>query len=282
MIKKTIHIALLAIVIAACTEKIDVKLDTTYTRVVVDGSIGADTGNYRIILSKSADYFSNEPVPMVVNASVSITDGTSTFKLNETEEGVSGIYETTPDFAGIAGKTYTLQVKLAEAIAGVTNVEATCYLPTVTHLDSISTTFQSDWGPDGIWTIRLYAQEPGNEVNYYLFNFYKNGKMMTDSITKKVVSDDLFYNGSYMNGVDVIYINNKNKWETLMPGDTITLQMSGITKEYFDFVNQVQQAGYSIPFFSGPPANVEGNVTNGGIGFFTAFSSSYATTVVNQ
>jgi hypothetical protein len=247
---------------------------------VVDGNIGSDTGNYRIFLSKSADYFSNEPVPMIVNAEVSITDGSNTVKLYETEQGISGIYETRPDFAGEAGKTYTLKVKLVEEIAGVSNVEATCYLPTVTHLDSVGTTFQPDWGPEGVWTIRLFAQEPGNEVNYYLFNFYKNGQLMTDSITKKVVSDDQFYNGSYMYGVDVIFINNQNKWETLEPGDTITLQMSGITKEYYDFVNQVQQSGYSIPFFSGPPANVEGNISNGGIGFFTAFSSSYATTVV--
>ena len=56
--------------------------------------------------------------------------------------------------------------------------------------------------------------------------------------------------------------------------------MSGITKEYFDFINQVQQAGFNLPFFSGPPANVQGNVTNGGIGFFAAYSNSFATAIV--
>ena len=140
--------------------------------------------------------------------------------------------------------------------------------------------FNADWGPKGVWTIKLWAQEPGNEVNYYLFNLYRNGTLMTDTITKKVVSDDKFYNGSYMNGVDVIYINNQHAWETLYPGDIITLQMSGITKEYFDFINQVQQAGFNLPFFSGPPANVQGNVTNGGIGFFAAYSNSFATAIV--
>ena len=147
-------------------------------------------------------------------------------------------------------------------------------------IDSIGADFHPEWGPKGIWTIKLYAQEPGNEVNYYLFNFYRNGELMTDTITKKVVSDDKFYNGSYMNGVDVIYINNEHTWETLYPGDEIILQMSGITKEYFDFINQVQQAGFSIPFFTGPPANVQGNITNNGIGFFAAWSNSFAKTVV--
>ena len=95
-----------------------------------------------------------------------------------------------------------------------------------------------------------------------------------------MVSDDKFYNGSYMNGVDVMYINNEHNWETLHVGDTIMLQMSGITKEYFNFIDQVKQSGFNLPFFTGPPANVEGNISNGGIGFFAAWSNSFAKTVV--
>lgn len=280
MIKTTLYIALLALFTTACTESIDIKLDSTYTRVVVDGNIEADTGVYRVTLTTSADYFSNEPLPKIVNAAVSLSDGSETFMLHESQQGVSGIYETDTDFAGTAGKTYTLQVELATAIAGHSSVEATSYLPQVTHLDSIAAVFHPEWGKKGIWTIKLYAQEPANEVNYYLFNLYKNGILQTDTITKKVVYDDKFYNGSYMNGVDVIYINNQHSWETLHPGDTMMLQMSGITKEYFDFVTQVKQSGFNIPFFTGPPANVKGNVTNGGIGFFAAYSNTFAKTVV--
>lgn len=271
---------MLAMLAAACTEKIDVKLDTTYTRLVVDGSIETDTGIYRISLSKSADYFSNVPVPRVVNATVSITDGSEMYLLHETQPGLSGMYETEAGFAGKTGKTYTLRVQLQEEISGNNRVEASCYLPPVTHLDSIRAEFHPEWGPKGIWTIKLWALEPGDEVNYYMFNLYRNGQLMTDTITKKVVSDDKFYNGSYMNGVDVIYINNENTWETFHPGDTVMLQMSGISREYYYFIDQVRQSGFSIPFFSGPPANVQGNISNGGIGFFAAFSNSFAKTVV--
>ncbi|MDP1623626.1 MAG: DUF4249 domain-containing protein [Bacteroidales bacterium] len=271
---------MLAILFSSCTEKIDVKLDNTYTRLVVDGSIEADSGIYRISLSKSADYFYNEPVPRVVNAKVSINDGEITYMLHESQQGKSGIYETDPGFAGKTGKTYTLHIELEEDIAGYNTASASCYLPPVTNLDSIDAVFHPEWGPKGIWTVKLYAQEPGDEVNYYLFNLYRNGKLITDTITKKIVSDDKFYNGSYMNGVDVIYLNNEHKWETLHPGDTIILQMSGITKEYYDFIDQVRQSGYNIPFFTGPPANVKGNINNNGIGFFAAYSNSFATTVV--
>ncbi len=280
MIRNILYSLLLFLLAAACTEKIDVKLDTTYTRLVVDGTIDSDTGIYRVALTTSADYFSNEPVPRVVNATVTMSDGVNTFLLNESQKGQSGIYQTNPDFAGKKGSTYTLHVELENEIAGHKTVDATCYLPPVAHLDSIGTDFHPEWGPKGIWTIKLYAKEPSDTINYYLFNYYRNGILITDTLTKKVISDDKFYNGSYMDGVDVIYINNENNWETLFPGDTIMLQMSGITKEYFDFITQVQQAGFNIPFFSGPPANVQGNITNGGIGFFAAYSSSFAKTVV--
>jgi hypothetical protein len=280
MTKRALYIILLALVAASCTEKIKLKLDTTYTRVVVDGNIQSDTGIYQVAITKSADYFSNEPVPRVVNAGVTLSDGVNTFILHETVKGTSGIYATDTGFAGLPGKKYTLHVNLPEAVAGVTSVEASSMLYPVTHLDSIGTVFEPDWGTEGVWMVKLWAQEPGNETNYYLFNLYRNGKLMSDTITKKVVSDDLFYNGSYMNGIDVFYLNNANKWATIYPGDTIMLQMSGITKEYYDFINQVSMSGFNIPFFTGPPANIKGNVSNGGVGFFAAYSNSYAKVVV--
>jgi hypothetical protein len=58
------------------------------------------------------------------------------------------------------------------------------------------------------------------------------------------------------------------------------VQMSSITKEYYNFIQEVQQAGIQIPFFSGPPANVEGNISNGGVGFFAAYSNSFAKVII--
>ena len=266
---------------AGCTEKINVKLDTTYTRVVVDGNIQSDTGTYSVTVTKSADYFSNEPVPRVVNATVTLSDGTKTFTLHESQKGTSGIYQTDPGFAGQIGKTYSLHVALDQAIAGKTSVDASCALLPVTRVDSISAEFDPTAGTEGRWTIKLWAREPGNEINYYLFNLYRNGVLLTDTITKKVISDDKFYNGSYMDGVPVMRINNAHKWQTIYPGDIITLQMSGITKEYYNFISEVDRSGFNIPFFTGPPANIVGNINNGGIGFFAAYSNSFGTTVAH-
>jgi hypothetical protein len=280
--KKLVIFLLLAIISASCVEKIDIKLDPNSVRLVVDGSITTDTSKCTVNLTQTADYFYNAPIPRVTNANVTIYDGDSTFTLNETEPGKSGIYATEASFHGIVGKTYTLNVNLAGQIGGNVNYSSSSRLMSVTHLDSTTVVLHKDWGKDGFYEVKIFAQDPGNEVNFYMFNFYKNGRLMSDSISKVVVSDDKYINGSYISGLGAFYLNQTHSWERLYPDDTITLQMSGITKEYYNFVSEVQSAGFNIPFFMGPPANVVGNVNNGGVGFFTAYSNSYANTVIKQ
>jgi hypothetical protein len=270
---------LFTVILFSCTEKITVTVGDTYTRLVVDGSVSTDTMAHIIILTKTADYFYNQPSPPVTNATVTLSDGDSIYTLHETAPGQSGIYKTNPSFYGKVGKTYTLQIHLAEAINGKTDYSASSELPSVTHLDSTNAVLRTDFGDHPHWEVRCYAREPGNEVNYYMFNLYRNGTLITDSIQDVRVSDDKLINGSYFNGA-VMYLNNDREDERLKPGDTIQLVMSGITKEYMDFVQQVQAAGYNIPFFSGPPANVVGNISNGAVGFFTAYSNSKAKAVV--
>jgi len=280
--KKLICYIFLILLVGSCTEKINVDLGTTYTRLVIDGSISTDTGKFTVNLTQTADYFYNAAIPRVPSAIVTITDGSQTFLLKETIPGISGIYSTDSAFHGIIDKTYTLNVTLAQPIGGYSSYSATSYLPPVTHLDSTTAVLHSDWGPQGVWEVKVYAREPGNEVNFYMFNLYRNGKLWSDTIYKKEVSDDSFINGNYIYGLGIFYINNEHKWETLYPGDTITLQMSGITKEYYNYISEVKVAGFNIPFFMGPPANVVGNVNNGGVGYFSAYSSSYATTIVRE
>jgi len=269
-----------ALIAASCTEKINLKLDSTYTRLVVDGHIRSDTMAYTINLTKTSDYFSDLPAPRMVSATVSLTDGTNTFPLTETVPGQSGVYQTDPKFAGTIGKDYTLHISLPEVIAGTTDYTASCQLLGVTKLDSIQSVFRPDLGKDGIWEVKVYAQDLPGRKNYYMVNLYRNNILWSDTITKVSVTDNQFFAGRYINGAEVFRINNSHKWETLFPGDTIMVELSAITKEYFDFVNQVQQAGFSIPFFTGPPANVQGNVSGKGVGFFAAYSSSFAKTVV--
>lgn len=280
MNKNHLPFVLLLFLAASCTERIDVKLDETYTRLVVDGSITTDSTCSTVTLTKSSDYFYNKPSPRVTGATVTIFDGTTSYPLIETVAGQSGVYSSGDPLPGKAGKEYTLHVELPAAISGYAAFEAGSMLNPIVPIDSVTTTFHADQGKAGAWAINVYAQEPGNELNYYMFNWFRNGVSMSDSIHLKTVMGDQFINGQYMTGIPVFYIDNTHGWETLKPGDTITLQMSGITENYLNFISQVQMAGFNLPFFTGPPANIQGNIGNGGLGYFTAFSNSYATTIV--
>jgi hypothetical protein len=280
MNKRIFIILAVGIFAASCTEKINLKLDTTYTRLVVDGFIRSDSGVYIVNLTKTSDYFANAPSPREVNATLTLSDGSNTFPLTETVPGQSGVYQTGSKFAGIRGKEYQLHITLAEAIAGTNEYTASCKLESVTKLDSIQAELRTDLGKDGRWQVKVFAQDPPGSKNYYLINLYRNNKLWSDTINKVAVTDNQFYAGKYINGAVAFFINNSNKFETLYPGDTIMVELSAITKEYYDFINQVKQAGFSIPFFTGPPANIVGNISNNGVGFFAAYSSSFAKTVV--
>jgi len=279
IIKTTLIIMILAF-LTSCTQKIDLKLDDSQSRLVVDATIAPEAS--MIKLTRSTAYFYNEPSPKIVNATVSISDGITKIPCAETQAGISGIYLPDSSFHGIAGRTYALSVALKEPIAGKAVFSSSCYMPDVVKLDSISTDFNPNYQGIELWQIKVYAQDPPEEGNCYLFQYYRNDILISDSIFKYSIQEDKYFNGKYVEGAPVFYIDNSHSWETLHKGDRVKVKMSSITREYYNFIMQVQQSGFNIPFFTGPPANVKGNIDNGAIGFFTIYKSSWAETVVRE
>ena len=77
------------------------------------------------------------------------------------------------------------------------------------------------------------------------------------------------------------YFNQSFKDERLIPGDVVKLEVASVTSEYANFVWAVQaEVNGQNPLFSGPPANITGNMSNGAVGFFAAYSLSKKTIVV--
>ncbi len=259
------------ILLSSCTERIEIELEDDFARLVVEGAITTDTMPHTIKLTTTSSYYYNQPAPVVQHAIVSISDGTETFLLNETEPG---IYQTAPNVYGQPGRTYSLSIQLAETIGGHDSYTAQSTLYGVAEIDSIGLLFHEEWGRSGIWEVKCYVQEPPT-VDFYRFMIYRNSHLMTDSIPEWFVVDDKLFNGSYTNGASVGFINQGNPQEGLRPGDTITLEVNNIGEDYFNFVWQVQsEVQGTNPLFSGPPANVKGNISNGAIGFFSAYSST--------
>lgn len=264
--------------LASCTERIDVELDDTYTRLVVDGQITSDdTCRHRVILSESSSYFYNQPPPPVSGADVQITDsGGNTILLAEEEPGV---YLLPEGYKAETGTEYTLSIELNEAVGGETYYTASTGTPVIGDTVYIELKHEPDWGEDGYYIVECYYWDPLGD-NWYMFDIYKNDTLLTDTLNEKQIVDDRFYDGGFTNGIGVGYLDQSNDREKLRPGDVITFRASSVTEGYANFVWQVQEeVGFSTPLFSGPPANVSGNISNGAIGYFTAYPVLYASRV---
>jgi hypothetical protein len=269
-------LAMLSIFFNSCTEEMDIPLDESYTRLVVEGSITTDTMAHIVRLTTTTSYYYPEAPPPVEGATVTIFDGIDTIHLNELS---SGLYSTDSDYFGIPGRTYSLFIHLKEPVGGYSEYSASSYLHDIPELDSIGLLLHHDWGEQGVWEVKCYVQEPPT-VDFYRFLIYKNNKPFTDNIKYWFVTDDKFFNGSYANGAAVSYLRQANPYESLNIGDTIAVEADNISREYYNYILQVQaEVQGPNPMFGGPPANPRGNVSNGAIGFFSAYDLTRRSTI---
>jgi hypothetical protein len=267
----------ISILISSCTERIDIALDKNSVRLVVEGSVTTDTMSHSVVLTETSDYYYNKSAPRVTGAIVEISDGHMVFGLHEDSPG---LYKTDPSFHGVAGMTYTLDIRLAEPVGGHTQYSASATLFPVSSLDSVSLDFQPEWSDNGIWVVKCYVQDPPT-VDYYRFLIAKNGRMLSDSLGEWFVTDDKFFNGNYASGAPVAFLRQNREEEILNPGDIVTVEINNIGPDYAHFIWEAQsEIRGSNPLFSGPAANVKGNISNGAIGFFAAYSVSRNKSVV--
>ena len=280
-IKYIVLVSFILLLMNSCTERIDVDLDTTYTRLVVEGHISTDTVVQTFRLTKTAGYFSTEAAPPVLGAQIRITDQLGNQILLEEKD--NGFYQTDNDFYGEVNKSYELQIDLKEEISGQEQYLAQSDLPAVQKIDSIGIEFNEHFGKNGFWIVKLYAQDPGEEANFYMFNVYKNGKLMTDTLNKVSFTDDKMFNGNYTHGIGVVYFRNVSEDQVFKVGDEVVLQMSGITKEHYIYMNEVlRSTSFQNPMFGGPPANVKGNLSDGAFGFFSTYSNTYCAMILTE
>lgn len=244
--------------LSSCTELIDIKLDDSEVRLVIEGEITNEPARHAVKITRSANYFSNEPAPRVTGAIVSITDGENSHILIEEEPG---LYLTEPDVFGTPGKTYQLTV-----LTNGMEYTAISEMKQVMPIDSIQ--FRRSVRDEKNYEVLLFAQEPETPGDFYLWRSYRNDSLLTDSISKVDFQSDILINGSYLNGYPVHQVE-------ATPGDEITLEMLSVPEDYFLFVITLMiETQWRGGPFDGPPANIQGNISNNALGFFVAYSKT--------
>ncbi len=258
-----------AFMLFSCTERINIELDESYSRLVVDGSITNESSFHSVTLSETSSYYFNQPPLMVSGAGVSISDGLTTWFLDESNLGV---YRTAFAFNGVVGKKYTLKIELDTPIGGFRNYTASSLLKATPPIDSLRLIFHPDWSKDGLCEVNAFIQEPEG-TDYYRFLISRNNVMITDTLYEWYVTDDRLLAGGYNSGATIGMLNQGDLSQKIEKRDTVTAEINGITQEYAEFISQAQEElRGSNPLFSGPRANVKGNISNGAIGFFSAHS----------
>jgi hypothetical protein len=251
------------LVLVSCEEIMNVDFTGDSTKnLVVDGAITTDTTQHQVILSYTGDYFAISAQEMATGAIVYISEGENIIPLRELKDGV---YTTEATISGKVGKEYTLHVKLPDG----REYTASDSLEDCADIDSIRqsanyNTYMSGYGYD----VLFYGHEPQPAGNHYMYNLLINNKLYTDTITEVNFASDEFVNGSFVRDYQVFRIHELDLKELT---SFVTLEMYSISKKYYDFLSalMVETVWRGSPW-DGPPANIPGNVSNGGSGFFRA------------
>ena len=290
--KYSIIFCLLLFSAVSCTERINIHVDDAPSRIVIYGHINTDTKQHSIHITRSAGYFTTDSPEGVSNATVTISDDDEhIFSLIENDT-IPGLYQTAENVRGEEGKTYTLDVYIEEDDnEQPIHYRSQAYLQHINHIDSVG--LQSSLLFRETVEVLLYAQDIGGD-NYYSIFVALNDSVINARITRFMVMDNVLFKGQYINGVACYYLDqnveNENRNEVLHIGDVVTLNINAISSEYATFINNAQsEIRGSNPIFGGPPANVPSNIQcispvndTPALGFFTAFPSRYAYTIVTE
>jgi len=271
-INKILYFSLL-IALASCTERIEIELDEGDRQLVVYGEVTTDTCVQTVKLSTTTAYYYDQAAPTVSDAIVEISDGETTVLLTE-DPSEKGVYKTKADFYGEVGKTYYLNITNVDINGdGVEETySANSYLPKVGPLDSIGLKYTENSFFSG-WEVMVYAYDLAQQRDFYSFKVLKNGELITDSLQNLQVQNDDFFNGNYTFGITSQFLNDDSEEEKAVPGDSVVFEINGITEEFYVYVLEAQSEIFpGTPLFSGPPSNISTNISNGGLGFFTAYS----------
>jgi hypothetical protein len=269
---------LMIVVLAGCDEAITLDLKQTPPRVVIEGQVTDVSGLQFVHITRSLDFYQSGKAEAVKNALVTITDDTGEsirFLHNPRQHADStGYYVSQGHFVGTVGRTYTMNVLLDDV-----TYTASDKLLRVTSFDSLGyqpNRFRNrDKPTDGkIMELLMYAKEPQETEDNYLFKFYRNDSLIyTDKNDVYVFND--YGIGERIDGVTspVYYA----------PGDTARVEMYSITRDGYLFYNDLATIMNSDGgMFSPPPANPRSNISGGALGFFQVSSMTTAGLIVKK
>ena len=253
--KRILNSILLIIVLffSACTDVIDVEVPTEEAKLVIEASINWEKetsgGDQTIYLSKSTPFFDTNGTVPVVGASVIITNNNdgSFFEFNDQNDGSYS----TSNFIPVLNDNYTLEV-MSE---GETYNAQETFMPVVPILEVYQST--EKFLPE-VLEVNFDFLDPVEEENYYYIKF----KEQADTFPRLLDFKDEFVNGNLISVFNERQENEDINQVEYAPGDTVDMELIGISKRYYEYIQLLINQSESGGPFDTTPVALRGNCTN--------------------
>ncbi len=258
------------LVLFSCEKQIDFDLNNQENaRLVVEGDLTDEAKVHTVELTRTSSYYENQEAPRETGATVVLYDGTTNQNLTET---APGIYQTPITYAGVIGKTYTLNITTSDNEF----YTASSALESVSTIDTVLADLGLSFEDEDALILSHYGPEPAGVGNNYMWLVTINGVDYTEDVGDIMFVTDEFVDGNYIAGFEFQEIELADL-PILKETDTlnISVEMHSISKPYYDFLLAiVLETEFNGGLFSGPPANIPSNISNGALGFFRASAVS--------
>ena len=238
---------LTALLFITCEDVVNVGLDSSEPRLVVEASINwrkENNGDWQVIrLTTSTDYYDAE-TPVATGATIYITNSRQNqFDFYELPGENAGVY-LCENFIPTVGETYTLIIRYKNEVYEATET----LMPTPDLQEVIQT---KEGFRDNQLTIKAFFNDPANETNYYMHGFRRE-----DHGPEYGVFNDEFVNGNYTYTVRI--------FEDLVRGEELNIDLYGISPRYYDYMNKIfiTTAETNLGPFQVAPADIRGNIVN--------------------
>ncbi|WP_075343905.1 DUF4249 domain-containing protein [Tenacibaculum agarivorans] len=276
----------LIIIFISCETDVtnEITLVTGPSKLIIEGGLERNSisplTTQSIKLTTTNNFLSDIPNPVVINATVSITDGANIWDFNHQGEGVYSNSDITLQL----GFTYTITIIWeGDTYIGIDTLNE------VPQFEDFYVKFEEEtsFSPEGYF-LRYDSTDPPGIVNYYYNRIFKNDEplILPDPGNRfNLITSDEFFDGQQRININV------NDEISFKVGEKGTGQQLGISKEYFDYLFELfTQTGSSGSAFSGnpPPATIRSNMINTtvpskrALGFFYAADVAEGTLIVTE
>jgi hypothetical protein len=258
-------VILSAIVLVSCEEAIVLDLEQAPPKIVIEAQVTNKPGYQYAKISRSTDFYGSGSTPRITNAVVTVEDDLGeviSFIHNPRGNADSaGIYVPQAPFTGEVGRTYTLRVDVDGEI-----FSAEDKLLSVIPIDSLKYQVSEDQEEEPedagkIYELLLFAREPQDQDNFYLFKFFRNDSLTFFNDTDIYFTDDEFL-AEKIDGVPSPVYYGKDD-----VGRVEIFSLSRVGYVYYnDLWSLLNNDGGGM--FGPIPSSPRTNLTNGAIGFF--------------